>query len=234
VSALDDRALTTLAWSLGSLHTTLSGVRASSKLHEQSAELAERFRGGLRRIVGELQSRPLAHIPAQGLSNMAWSCAKCNLQGDASAQLLDGIAEVLQMGRPEQTWNAQDLSNLAWALGRLRTPSDLGAQDLAALSAISTAALKLGLHRFRPQGLSNLVWAYAHLAVPCSTLSQAIYEEAAARKLRGFSSQEVSNLAWAATVMDGRRKAHWPISLSFAFTTHSSTLASAHCTSREF
>jgi hypothetical protein len=31
-----------------------------------------------------------------------------------------------------------------------------------------------------------------------------------------------------------RRKAHWPISLSFAFTTHSSTLASAHCTSREF
>jgi hypothetical protein len=203
VSALDDRALTTLAWSLGSLHTTLSGVRTSSKQHEQSAELAERLRGGLRRIVGEMQSRPLAHIPAQGLSNVAWSCAKCNLKGDASAQLLDGIAEVLQMGRPEQTWNAQDLSNLAWALGRLRTPSDLGAQNLAALSAISTAALKLGLHRFRPQGLSNLVWAYAHLAVPCSTLSQAIYEEAAARKLRGFSSQEVSNLAWAATVIDG-------------------------------
>ena len=203
VSMLDDRALTTLAWSLGSLYTTLSGVRPGSKLRVQSVELAERFRGTLRRIVGELQSRPLAHIPAQGLSNVAWSCAKCNLQGDASAQLLDGIAEVLQMGRPEQTWNAQDLSNLAWAYGRLRTSSDLGPQDLAALSAISTAALKLGLGRFRPQGLSNLLWAHAQLAVPCGTLSQDIYADAAASRLRGFSSQEVSNLAWAATVIDG-------------------------------
>lgn len=200
---LDDRALTTLAWSLGSLYQTLSGSRQP---RAGSSPLAEQVRRSLGKIVRLLQSRTLSLIPAQGLSNVAWSCAKCNLQGEAAVQLLDRIAEVLQVGRAEQTWNAQDLSNLAWAYGRLRTRASLGHQDLAALDAISRAALNLGLHKFRPQGLSNLLWAHAHLGVPCTELCASICEEAASTRLRGFSSQEVSNLAWAATVTDGKMR----------------------------
>ena len=172
--ALDDRALTTLAWSLGSLYQTLSGARVHCKPRVESVELAEQVRKSLGQIVLLLESRPLSLIPAQGLSNVAWSCAKCNIQGEATGQLLDRIAEVLQVGRAEQTWNAQDLSNLAWAYGRLRTRTSLRPQDRAALGTISRAALNLGLHRFRPQGLTNLLWALAHLNVSCAELSEAI------------------------------------------------------------
>ena len=202
--ALDDRALTTLAWSLGSLYQTLSGARVHCKPRVESVELAEQVRKSLGQIVLLLESRPLSLIPAQGLSNVAWSCAKCNIQGEATGQLLDRIAEVLQVGRAEQTWNAQDLSNLAWAYGRLRTRTSLRPQDRAALGTISRAALNLGLHRFRPQGLTNLLWALAHLNVSCAELSDAICQEAANTRLRGFSSQEVSNLAWASSVLLGK------------------------------
>ena len=214
-SMLDDRAITTLAWSLGSLYHTLSDVRPSRK-HAQSfarAELCEHLGRTLRLVLSQLHSRHLSQMPAQGLSNVAWACAKCNLQGEAVTELLDRIADVLTAGRAEQTWNPQDLSNLAWAYGRLRSRSSaflIPHRDLAALNAMSTAALKLGLRLFQPQALSNMLWAHARLAAASdrrggsAALSEAICEEAAARReLRGFSSQEVSNLAWAATVIDG-------------------------------
>jgi hypothetical protein len=205
-SALDDRALTTLAWSLGSLYQTFTDKAVDGRRleqHEQHEELPQHVQRLLGRIIQLLQSRSLSHIPAQGLSNVAWSCAKCNLRGNETALLLDRISTVLQAGRAERSWNAQDLSNLAWAYGRLRSGCSLGPQDLAALEAISTAALTLGLHGFWPQGLSNLLWAHASLGVRCDELCEAICNEAAARQLDGFSSQEISNLAWAATVIDG-------------------------------
>ena len=172
---------------------------------EELQALAQGFRGD-----------PLAPIPTlQGLSTLAWACAKCRMHQTHGAQThellsrIDELAVTEALGDEDAPnallyWNAQDLSNLAWAYGRLRAQASLAPPQVAAVRAVGRAALALGLRGFWPQGLSNLLWAHARLAVPCADLRQAICSEAVARDLAGFSSQEVSNLVWAATVLDGR------------------------------
>lgn len=166
----------------------------------------------LEEVLGVLVERDCSQMPPQALCNAAWAAAKVEVGPGIALQTLDAVLDQAAASPSRcRDWYPQDLSNLLWACGTLRH------SRVGLLPAVAAQAAKLGLEAFSSQALANSLWGVARLS---STLDQSeggfggegtcaeklcadVVEEVARRELVGFRSQEVANLLWAVTVIQG-------------------------------
>lgn len=179
---LDPRSIASLAWSLASLRVPGTDSILSIMLDKMTGE-------------------DLEDMKARALSTIAWAVAKRSTQlGETlTDQVLSAVSRECERRGPEMV-SSQDVSNLVWAFATMRVYS----RGILNLVDGAVGFKGSGMGEWSAQSLSNVMWGLAKLGVKRCAASDAIASEAAKRSLVGFSSQELSNLVWGATVAQGR------------------------------
>ncbi len=184
-------------------------VYALARLHEQCGytPLPEHLQALAAEVWERLSAKPGAHqerFAPQSLSNMLWAFAKfCYGHPDLLTRLAGAAAEAARR------MDEQELSNSVWALGRLVEAGCLdGTKSVTGVERLSAEALWRVRHQrgaFPSQALANLLLGLAHLssAAPPGTykLGATVHALAAecrfGLKYQGFTSQGLTNAAWA-------------------------------------
>eukprot|EP00434_Breviolum_minutum_P039748 symbB.v1.2.035312.t1/scaffold4706.1/size36105/1 len=166
-------------------------------------------------LQGQLRKRSAAN--AQDLSNSAWavaklmSLAKPGRLSDRSdlSTLLEAIAG--HVCERASSLSPQGLANVSWAyataavpaapanLSRLRHEEMIRSslQDVfAAVASAAVVKLQSLPESFKVQEMSNMAWAYAKLSLTAPLLFASL-AEAAAPRMKEFTSQNLCNFSWA-------------------------------------
>lgn len=130
----------------------------------------------------------------QALSNVLWAYATA---GHSDARLFGAMA--VEVAPRIGSFNAQELSNVGWGFATAR-------HDAPALfDTVSKEAARRAADDLDPQAIGILAWALATAGYTSPSAFDALARSAAPR-LRQFSGQSLSNLAWARPPAPGGRR----------------------------
>lgn len=215
--------LSNALWGLAKLASAPDGVASRGDHGCRLAGKARRDAMGFARLLVSENSRRVESLSDQCLSNCLWALAKLDLRG--STESFARACVVKLRSRPPSSIRPQALANSLWAVARLQLDHAVAVPfctDVACRALASPGALGA----FLSHELSMALWAVAKIArsplargtgsgsagggsggsrgrlhAEIVALADGVGTEACSR-IREFSPQSLSNIAWALGSMD--------------------------------
>ncbi|CAE7530809.1 RAP [Symbiodinium natans] len=145
--------------------------------------------------LGQCCAARAEEMTSQHLANVSWAHGTLRL---ASQVWFAAVSQrILAGGAPVHRWEPRHVANLLWGLARV------GLKSEELLAKLEEELCESGgvLSTFAGRDVAAILWAYASLEAARPRLVAAACAEAAKPgRLRGFSAQDLQNLAWALAI----------------------------------
>ncbi|CAE7481054.1 SRR1, partial [Symbiodinium sp. CCMP2456] len=145
--------------------------------------------------LGDCCAASVEEMTSQHLANVSWAHGSLRL---ANPVWFAAVSQRILAESSMQHWEPRHVANVLWGFARVGLKSDILLAKLEDELCREEGTL---LATFSGRDVAAVLWAYASLEAPRPRLVGAACAEAAKPgRLRGFSEQDLQNLAWALAI----------------------------------